>query len=223
MAAILKVPGRGWIQESYETGDPDIKRRAKELRARGYRVTTFSMGPQVTQYGTVKMTMVDIRPGTSGDSYLEQVNPGGRTRLMKRFAHGGSSSAQYKYKTESSRERYLKRLKETRKRNQDFRGSIESRLKDAYRFGFKEGEARSYHDEGLYRHHHEAWRKWLGVYAETTAVRRQLEDAHRAGYSEGAGRGNPRRGGRVVNLRGFTGTIVQKGNNDIEILGRGKR
>jgi hypothetical protein len=75
MAAILKVHGRGWIQESYETGDPDIKKRAKELRARGYRVVSESMGSQVTQYGRLKMTLMDIRPGTSGDSYLEQVNP----------------------------------------------------------------------------------------------------------------------------------------------------
>ena len=84
MAAMLKTHGRGWIQESYETGDPDIKRRAKELRARGYRVHSESMGSQVTQYGRLKMTLLDIRPGTSGDAYLEQANPRRSVRHTKK-------------------------------------------------------------------------------------------------------------------------------------------
>jgi hypothetical protein len=73
--AALQTRGRDWIQESYETGDPDIKARASTLRKLGYRVSVSSMGSQVTPVGTVRMTMVDIRPGTSGDQYLEDVPP----------------------------------------------------------------------------------------------------------------------------------------------------
>jgi hypothetical protein len=73
--ASLVVPGRGWIQESYATGEPEIKPRAAMLRKLGYKVTVFSMGDQITPVGRIKMTMIDIRPGTSGDEYLENVPP----------------------------------------------------------------------------------------------------------------------------------------------------
>lgn len=80
MAALNKVHGRDargndWIQESYETGDPELRARASDLRRRGYHVRSVSLGSQVTQYGRVKITMLDIRVGRSGDDYLEQVNP----------------------------------------------------------------------------------------------------------------------------------------------------
>jgi len=73
--AALAVKGRGWLQESYESGDPDMRKRASMLRKLGYRVTTVSMGSQVTPVGTVKMTMLDVRPGTTGDEYLEDLPP----------------------------------------------------------------------------------------------------------------------------------------------------
>ncbi len=91
-AAALAVHGRGWIQETYETGDPDLKRRARELRAKGYRVVSSSMGNQVTQWGVLKMTLLDIRPGSSGDADLERIaNPAraakaGRERAARRNA-----------------------------------------------------------------------------------------------------------------------------------------
>lgn len=84
MARVEQVHGRGWIQEWYETGDPDLKARAKTLRGRGYRVHSESMGSQVTQWGRLKMTLLDIRPGTSGDEYLEQVNPRRRRKVSSR-------------------------------------------------------------------------------------------------------------------------------------------
>lgn len=190
MAALLQTRGRNWIQESYETGDPDIKRRAKQLRALGYRVLSSSLGSQVTQYGRVKMTMLDIRPGTTGDEYLEQVNP-----------------------------------RRGRRKNQDWRGSIEARLKTAYGLGYAEGEASSRHDEAGRRFHHESWRKWLSAYGDTAALKRQLEDRHRAGYSEGASSrfGNPARGDRVLALRRFTGTVVARRNGRIDFLTRRRR
>ena len=70
------VHGRGWIQEWYQTGEAQIKQRATDLRRRGYRVTVSPMGSQATQLGTMKMSLLDIRPGSSGDPDLEQVNPG---------------------------------------------------------------------------------------------------------------------------------------------------
>lgn len=84
---LLHVHGRGWIQESYDTGSPELRRRAKSLRAAGYSVNSFSLGSQVTQWGRAKLTMLDIRPGSSGDPYLENVgrqdNP--KPRGLKRL------------------------------------------------------------------------------------------------------------------------------------------
>ena len=103
MAALLQTRGRNWIQESYETGDPSIKTRAKQLRSRGYRVATSSMGPQVTQYGVVKMTLLDVRPGTSGDEYLEQVNPSKRkvrrrvAKALKKYVRGNPRAGSKAY------------------------------------------------------------------------------------------------------------------------------
>ena len=86
--ALLHVHGRGWIQESYETGSPELRQRAKSLRAAGYRVTSASLGSQVTQWGRAKLTMLDIRPGSSGDPDLENVRQG-------RAANPGSHSLLY--------------------------------------------------------------------------------------------------------------------------------
>jgi hypothetical protein len=74
-SAVFNVRGRRWQQEWYETGDSEIKTRATALRKRGYRVMTQYMGPQITQSGQVRMTLMDIRPGTSGDADLLKLNP----------------------------------------------------------------------------------------------------------------------------------------------------
>lgn len=58
-----------WCQETYETASRDAGRRAKELRAAGYRVTVSSMGAQVTPLGTIGLTMVDVRPGVHQDTF----------------------------------------------------------------------------------------------------------------------------------------------------------
>ena len=84
-AAFSAVKGRNWIQEWYETGDPTLKVRARDLRRLGYRASVSSMGEQVTQYGRVKSSLLDIRPGTSGDQDLECVpNPGAPGSAFKR-------------------------------------------------------------------------------------------------------------------------------------------
>ncbi len=66
---LCQVNNGNWCQESYETASRDAGRRAKILRNLGYQVRTGSLGSQVTQYGTVKLTMIDIRPGTHSDTY----------------------------------------------------------------------------------------------------------------------------------------------------------
>lgn len=68
-----QVHTRGGIQEWYETGAKDARQRASALRKLGYKVATQAMGSQVTPVGTVKMTLLDIRPGKSGDPDLVKV------------------------------------------------------------------------------------------------------------------------------------------------------
>ncbi len=63
---LQQVFGRGWTQETYETASRDATVRAKVLRAAGYAVNVGSLGPQVTPLGTIKLTLVDIRPGHLG-------------------------------------------------------------------------------------------------------------------------------------------------------------
>lgn len=56
-----QINGNGWTQEWYETSSKDAGRRARELRKAGYRVSVSSQGNQITNVGSVKMTLVDIR------------------------------------------------------------------------------------------------------------------------------------------------------------------
>jgi hypothetical protein len=72
-AAVNSVRGHGWIQEWYETGSAEMRQRAAKLRQQGYRVTVQNMGSQVTQLGSLKLSLLDIRPGDSGDPDLDGV------------------------------------------------------------------------------------------------------------------------------------------------------
>lgn len=54
-----------WCQETYESASRQAGRRARQLRQLGYRVSVSTLGPQVTRYGVVKMTLVDVRPGSA--------------------------------------------------------------------------------------------------------------------------------------------------------------
>ena len=53
--------GWGWQQESYYTGDKDVRKRALELRKKGYKVIVSSMGMQVTEHGRMPMTSIHVR------------------------------------------------------------------------------------------------------------------------------------------------------------------
>lgn len=48
------------IQEHYESASRHAGRRARELRKSGFGVVVSSLGPQVTNVGTVRMTMITI-------------------------------------------------------------------------------------------------------------------------------------------------------------------
>jgi len=53
--------GNKWIQVSVPTGDPDVKRIKAELKKTWKKVWTSPLGNQLTQYGVVKLTMVNGR------------------------------------------------------------------------------------------------------------------------------------------------------------------
>jgi hypothetical protein len=69
MLCLIQVNNGRWAQETYETATRDAAKRAKLLRQAGYLVCVGAMGPQVTPVGVVKLTMVDIRPGSHADTY----------------------------------------------------------------------------------------------------------------------------------------------------------
>jgi hypothetical protein len=57
-----------WCQEWYETASKDAGLRARSLRKLGYVCHVQAMGSQVTGVGHVKMSLLDIRPGTNPDT-----------------------------------------------------------------------------------------------------------------------------------------------------------
>jgi len=78
MKAMSVVNNGRWCQESYETASRDAGRRARQLRELGYAVTVSSLGPQVTPLGSIRTTLIDIRPGANEDTCglppVERVN-----------------------------------------------------------------------------------------------------------------------------------------------------
>ena len=68
MLCMLQVNNGRWCQESYETASRDAVKRARLLRQLGYVVSVAPLGPQVTQAGVIKTTLIDIRPGSHLDT-----------------------------------------------------------------------------------------------------------------------------------------------------------
>jgi ribosomal protein S19E (S16A) len=64
-----RVNNGNWAQETYESASRDAGRRVKQLRAAGYVAVSGSLGAQVTSVGVVKLTQVDIRPGSHADTF----------------------------------------------------------------------------------------------------------------------------------------------------------
>lgn len=64
---LLSVSNGHWCQESYETASRDAGRRAHKLRLKGFDAVVSAMGPQETQWGIIKLTLVTITPGEAPD------------------------------------------------------------------------------------------------------------------------------------------------------------
>ncbi len=61
-----------FAQEWYESASRDAGKRTRQLKKAGFRnVRSSSMGYQVTPVGSVKMTLVDIRPNEPGGELPE--------------------------------------------------------------------------------------------------------------------------------------------------------
>jgi len=71
METTNQVRGHNWVQETFETGTGEARRRAAQLRKAGFRVTVSAMGEQVTQWGRVKLTLVSVHD--TGDRELPPV------------------------------------------------------------------------------------------------------------------------------------------------------
>ena len=58
-----------WCQASVFTGTVGIRTAALVLRRAGYNVSVSSLGNQITEMGTLKMTMLSINPGSHEDTF----------------------------------------------------------------------------------------------------------------------------------------------------------
>lgn len=58
-----------WCQATVSTGATGIRTAASILRREGYQVSVGSMGNQVTRLGVLKMSMINVRPGTNPDTF----------------------------------------------------------------------------------------------------------------------------------------------------------
>lgn len=58
-----------WCQVGVSTGATGVRAATKALRSLGYRVSTSSMGLQVTDVGLLKMTMISVNKGSNEDTF----------------------------------------------------------------------------------------------------------------------------------------------------------
>ena len=58
-----------WCQATVSTGAVGIRTAAAILRRQGYKVSTSSIGNQVTNLGLIKMTLVNVMPGQNEDTF----------------------------------------------------------------------------------------------------------------------------------------------------------
>ena len=73
------VNSGNFCQVSLPSGESCIRTICHILRQFGWQVKTWSMGMQVTRMGTIKLTMIDVRPGKNpdtlgGEGHLPTVN-----------------------------------------------------------------------------------------------------------------------------------------------------
>jgi len=53
--------GETWAQISVPTGRVEIRAACASLRRCGWRVVCYAQGPQMTNYGLFRLTMIDVR------------------------------------------------------------------------------------------------------------------------------------------------------------------
>jgi len=63
------VNNGSFCQVALPSGEPCIRTIASILRRYGFIVKTWAMGRQVTNVGTIRLTMIDVRPGNNPDTY----------------------------------------------------------------------------------------------------------------------------------------------------------
>jgi len=73
MAIAGKVNVGNWVQVAYEGRDKNINALRKAARAKGMRVASSSMGPQVTPVGTVTLRMMTIFAEGRADELTEEI------------------------------------------------------------------------------------------------------------------------------------------------------
>lgn len=73
LAQYGRVISRTCVQEWYESASRDARKRAQDLRKKGYRVVVENMGEQVTPEGRVRMTLLTIIV-PEGVDYMELLN-----------------------------------------------------------------------------------------------------------------------------------------------------
>ena len=64
------VNGGTWAQETWPTGEAYTKARCVQLRRAGFGVRTSPLGPQVTDFGVIRMTLINIKP-RPGEDYID--------------------------------------------------------------------------------------------------------------------------------------------------------
>lgn len=69
MTCYGQVNQGSWCQEHYESASRDAGRRVHQLRKAGFLAKSSPMGPQVTRVGVVRMTTVNIAPGSNPDTF----------------------------------------------------------------------------------------------------------------------------------------------------------
>ena len=69
LKACSQVNNGNWCQETYESSSRQAGKRVKQLKALGYLAASSPMGMQVTKYGLVRLTLVDIRKGSNPDTF----------------------------------------------------------------------------------------------------------------------------------------------------------
>lgn len=65
---ITRVNKGYMAQETWESNNPDLKKRVSKLRRYGYKIIVSKLGIQRTNYGLIRATSITILPGKNPDT-----------------------------------------------------------------------------------------------------------------------------------------------------------